>query len=226
MCQFADVVLKTQEILVDLLIQFLVDSIHVLLVPLIIFRPLALHLLDVIAILSNVNIMRGALHSQIIDLVAELVDVTLLLTTGALQTADAQIKGVEALGCFLRDVGVMPLNTISTVIDLLVHVLILFPQVRLDLVRLGIKVVVCSVDFEIEVPLNLSMFLGRVFQSIAMVMALINSLVQNLVVIVHEYKNHLSLVLSLFIQGLDATADLAQCFINLASAAIHLQAQR
>jgi len=135
--QLADIVFQTQEVLlIHLLVEFFVDGVHVLLVALVVFCTLALHLLDVIAVLADVNIVRCTLYSQVIDFVAKLVDVALLLSTGALQPTDAEVQGIQTLGSLFCHIRMVALNAIRSIIDLLMHVLILLAKVCLDLVGL------------------------------------------------------------------------------------------
>mmetsp|Transcript_62128 Transcript_62128/g.139992 ORF Transcript_62128/g.139992 Transcript_62128/m.139992 type:complete len:203 (+) Transcript_62128:187-795(+) len=71
-------------------------SVHLRLPVLLVHVPLFFHLSDRVAVLLYVNLVRGALHSQAVDLLAELEDVALVLAQAALHAAHPEVESTQA----------------------------------------------------------------------------------------------------------------------------------
>mmetsp|Transcript_137284 Transcript_137284/g.382944 ORF Transcript_137284/g.382944 Transcript_137284/m.382944 type:complete len:646 (+) Transcript_137284:493-2430(+) len=225
--ELRDVIFQSLEVLlVDLLVKLLVDGVDVLLLPLVVLSSLALELPDVVAALANVHVVRCALHCQAVDLVSELVDVALGLAAGALQTADAQVQGVQPLGGLLGDVRVVPLDAINSVIDLLVQIIVLLPEVCLGFAEPGVQNSVVGVYLVVNVLVDLGVFDGDGLKLPAVLGPLLQTAGDRRIVVLHLPNGVVVVGVNLVIELLNFASDLVQRLVHLPPTTVHLQAQR
>mmetsp|Transcript_22498 Transcript_22498/g.50366 ORF Transcript_22498/g.50366 Transcript_22498/m.50366 type:complete len:387 (+) Transcript_22498:550-1710(+) len=225
-CKLCDVVLEALEVLlIDLLVKLLVNGIHVLFLALVVLGPLPLQLPEVVAALANIHVMGRTFHSEAVDLVPKLVNIALGFATGTLKAADAQVQGVEALGTFLGDIGMVPLNTVDAIIDLLVQIIVLLPEVCLHLAEACLQVRVARVQLRAELRVHLCMLVGSALKRSGVLNPLFYALVQGGVAVVHVALVVLLVAIHLVVELLELASNLIQRLVHLAAAAVHLQAQ-
>mmetsp|Transcript_54238 Transcript_54238/g.117273 ORF Transcript_54238/g.117273 Transcript_54238/m.117273 type:complete len:458 (+) Transcript_54238:859-2232(+) len=214
-----------KTLLIHLLVELLIHRVHVLLVALVVLRPLALQLPEIIAILGNVDIVRSALHSEAIRLVAELIDIALCLPTSSLQPTNAEIQGVEALGRLFGDIGVEPLHAIHSIIDLLVEVLVLLSQLRLVLAQAYLQRSVAVVQLSREMGVHLYMLGCPVFELTAVIDLLVNAAHVNLVCILHMSMDGLMVAVYFLIESAVLASNLINHLIHLSATTVDLETQ-
>mmetsp|Transcript_88906 Transcript_88906/g.197536 ORF Transcript_88906/g.197536 Transcript_88906/m.197536 type:complete len:264 (-) Transcript_88906:932-1723(-) len=169
--------------------------------------------------------MGRALHCEAVNLVPKLVDIPLGFATGTLKAADAQVQGVEALGTFLGDVGMVPLNAVDAIIDLLVQIIVLLPEVCLHLAEACLQVRVARVQLRAELRVHLCMLVGSALKSFRVLSPLFYALMQGGVAVVHVALVVLLVAIHLVVELLELAPDLIQRLVHLAAAAVHFQAQ-
>mmetsp|Transcript_102298 Transcript_102298/g.266831 ORF Transcript_102298/g.266831 Transcript_102298/m.266831 type:complete len:511 (-) Transcript_102298:374-1906(-) len=221
-----NVVLKALEVLlVDLLIEFLVDRVQVLLRALVVFGARPLDFAQVIGALADVHVVSGGLDHEAVGLVSQLVDVALGLATGALEAADAEVQSIHPLGRLLGDAGMVPLHAVHAVVDLLVEVLILLPQVGLQLRVADLEVSVVLVHLGIHLLVDLDMPVRRRLQAACLRGALLQAVVDGRMSFLHVALRLVVVGVDLAIHGLHLTTDLIQRLVHLPASAVDLQAQ-
>mmetsp|Transcript_148447 Transcript_148447/g.475157 ORF Transcript_148447/g.475157 Transcript_148447/m.475157 type:complete len:558 (-) Transcript_148447:911-2584(-) len=221
-----NVVLKALEVLlVDLLIEFLVDRVQVLLRALVVFGTRPLDLAQVIGALADVHVVSGGLDHEAVGLVSQLVDVALGLAAGALEAADAEVQRIHPLGRLLGDAGVVPLHAVHAVVDLFVEILILLPQIGLQLRVADLEVSVVLVHLGIHLLVDLDMPVRRRLQAARLRGALLQAVMDGRMSFLHVALGLVVVGVDLAIHGLHLTTDLVQRLVHLPSSAVDLQAQ-
>mmetsp|Transcript_56980 Transcript_56980/g.124985 ORF Transcript_56980/g.124985 Transcript_56980/m.124985 type:complete len:273 (-) Transcript_56980:302-1120(-) len=191
--QLAHKLLKRDEIgLIQLLVELLIDSVHVLLVLVGVLSSPLLQLGCVALDLVNVHVVRCTLHCQPIHLFTHLSDITLVLPTCALHPTDAELQSVHPFAGLLGNISIVPIRVLRTVcrfLRLLAHIL-------LDVADVGIQL-------SLKILLGLRQGLvgaGQVVHSLAMLLVQRH---MHLMQVVGKSLEGGVLILLFFVKGVD-----------------------
>mmetsp|Transcript_34960 Transcript_34960/g.88876 ORF Transcript_34960/g.88876 Transcript_34960/m.88876 type:complete len:370 (+) Transcript_34960:1012-2121(+) len=169
--------------------------------------------------------MCSTLDREAVRLVPQFVDVTLRLAARTLQTGDPQVQRVEALRCLLGNACVMALDAVDAVVHLAVKVLVLLPQVGLELAVARLEGGVVLVHLRVHLPVDLDVPVRRGLELARLRGPGLQAIVDLGVGLVHLALVILLVGIHLIIHLLHLATDLAERLVDFPTAAVHLQPQ-
>mmetsp|Transcript_71327 Transcript_71327/g.198945 ORF Transcript_71327/g.198945 Transcript_71327/m.198945 type:complete len:686 (-) Transcript_71327:715-2772(-) len=225
-CQLGSQILeRLKTLLVHLLVQLLVDTVHVLLVPLRVFRALALELAQIVAAFSDVHVVRRALDREVVNLVPELAGVPLQLAAGPLQPAQTEVQRVQALRGLLRDVRVVALERVHAVLVPLVQLLVLLREFGLARPHHLLGLLRVLVDLVQHLLVDLLVLQGTGLEHADLLEGFRETPLRRLPMVLVLLLELVVVGLYLVLKLLGLAPDQAECLVDLPAASVGLEAE-